>query len=102
MNRSTQNAHLESQLTQQDIMRRPNDEFWRVRLNVSQGIQNVRSGPGTSNDILFTIPAGFGGITVRGCKEAAKGSSSSWCLVKWQDKLGWLSMNGIEKDPQKK
>ena len=79
-----------------------NVEFWRVRLNVSQGIQNVRSGPGTQHDILFTIPAGLGGIVVQTCKEPEKRGGSSWCLIRWQNKSGWLSQNGLEKDPQKR
>lgn len=77
-------------------------EFWRVRLNVSQGIQNVRSGPGTQHEILFTIPAGLGGISIDGCKEAERAGASNWCLVKWQTKTGWLAFNGLEPDPQKR
>ena len=74
--------------------------FWRVRLNVSQGIQNVRSGPGTGNPILFSIPAGLGGITLQDCKLGAKPSASEWCFAKWQNKSGWLSVNGLEREPQ--
>lgn len=84
------------------LTKKPDGEFWRVRLNVSQGIQNVRSGPGTQHEILFTIPAGLGGIVIDGCKEVEKLGGSSWCLVKWQNKSGWLSINGLERDPQKR
>ena len=76
--------------------------YWRVRLNVSQGIQNVRSGPGTSNPILFVIPAGLGGITLENCKPGERPNSSEWCLAKWQNKSGWLATNGLERDPQKR
>lgn len=76
--------------------------YWRVRLNVSQGIQNVRSGPGTNNPILFAIPAGLGGITLENCKPGERPNSSEWCLAKWQNKSGWLATNGLERDPQKR
>ncbi|MBV1693036.1 MAG: hypothetical protein KGP27_01095 [Hyphomicrobiales bacterium] len=73
--------------------------YWRARIQVSQGIQNVRQGPGSMHKLLFSIPAGNGGIRIRECwKPDEGGGTFDWCLITWNGQTGWTSSNGIEVD----
>ncbi|MEM0898474.1 MAG: hypothetical protein AAGI92_00805 [Pseudomonadota bacterium] len=74
-------------------------QTWRVRAAVSQGYQNVRSGPGTNYPIVFRIPAQVGGITMRRCQRPDPGGGRyDWCEIGFQGQIGWLSSNGIEQE----
>ena len=74
-------------------------QTWRVKQEVSKGIQNVRSGPGTTHDILFSIPAGAGGIERGSCRQPDSGGGSfNWCQVTWRGRKGWTSSNGLEPE----
>ena len=65
---------------------------YRVLPNVSQGIHNMRSGPGTNFPLVVSIPAGATGLTVGRCRMPQDGSSRhAWCEVQWRNNSGWAS-----------
>jgi hypothetical protein len=67
-------------------------ETYRVLGNVSQGIHNVRKGPGTNFPLVVSIPAGATGLTVGQCRPPLdRRSSHSWCEVTWRGHSGWTS-----------
>ncbi len=65
---------------------------YRVLPNVSQGIHNMRSGPGTHFPLVVSIPAGATGLVVGQCRPPQDGRSTSpWCQVQWRGHSGWAS-----------
>lgn len=67
-------------------------DTYRVLPNVSQGIHNMRSGPGTHYPLVTSMPAGATGILVGRCRPPEDGRSRhAWCEVKWQNFSGWAS-----------
>lgn len=68
-----------------------------VSPSVSQGILNMRSGPGQGHPIVTSIPAGASGVeTTGGCVDPDDGKSRyEWCAVQWQGKSGWVSKGGL-------
>ncbi len=65
---------------------------YRVLPNVSQGIHNMRSGPGTNFPLVVSIPAGATGLIVGQCRPPQDGRSTSpWCQVQWRGHSGWTS-----------
>ncbi len=65
---------------------------YRVLGNVSQGIHNMRSGPGTNFPLVTSMPAGATGITIGRCQRPQDGRSGHpWCEVKWREFSGWAS-----------
>jgi hypothetical protein len=67
-------------------------ETYRVLGNVSQGIHNVRSGPGTNFPLVVSIPAGATGLTVGQCRPPQdRRSAHPWCEVNWRGHSGWTS-----------
>lgn len=70
---------------------------WRIKADVSDGYMNVRSGPGTSNPVTFTISAGSTGIQLLECRRI-NGSSKDWCRIDYDGQEGWLSSIGLERD----
>ncbi len=65
---------------------------YRVLGNVSQGIHNMRSGPGTNFPLVTSMPAGATGITIGRCQPPQDGRSGhNWCEVKWREFSGWAS-----------
>ena len=65
---------------------------YRVLGNVSQGIHNMRSGPGTNFPLVTSMPAGATGLTVGNCRPPQDGRSGhKWCEVKWHEFSGWTS-----------
>jgi hypothetical protein len=75
---------------------RPRSTTWRVSANVSDGVQHVRAGPGTKHPLLFSIPAGSGGIELEQCRRPDPGGGQAdWCLATWRGRRGWLSVNGL-------
>jgi len=67
-------------------------ETYRVQGNVSQGIHNMRSGPGTNFPLVVSIPAGATGLVVGQCRPAQdRRSAHPWCEVTWRGHSGWAS-----------
>ena len=69
----------------------PRDTY-RVLPNVSQGIHNMRSGPGTNFPLVVSIPAGATGLTIGQCRPPQdRRSAHPWCEVTWRGHSGWTS-----------
>ncbi|MFZ5690235.1 MAG: caspase family protein [Pseudomonadota bacterium] len=67
-------------------------ETYRVLNNVSQGIHNMRSGPGTNFPLVVSIPAGATGLTIGQCRPPQdRRSAHPWCEVNWRGHSGWTS-----------
>ena len=65
---------------------------YRVLPNVSQGIHNMRAGPGVNFPLVTSIPAGATGLIVGRCQTARDGRSAHpWCEVSWREFSGWTS-----------
>jgi uncharacterized protein YraI len=64
---------------------------FRVLENVSQGILNIRSAPGTASPLVVAVPAGTSDLSIGRCVSAADGSTSLWCEVQWRQFKGWIS-----------
>jgi hypothetical protein len=65
---------------------------YRVLPNVSQGIHNMRAGPGVNFPLVTSIPAGATGLTVGRCQMPRDGRSAHpWCEVSWRGFSGWSS-----------
>lgn len=72
---------------------------WRVQSNVSGGILNIRSGPGTGHSVVVEVPAGAGGIELGKCAKADDGKTRfPWCRAEWQGYAGWISKCCISKE----
>jgi hypothetical protein len=70
----------------------------RVLDHVSEGILNLRAGPGTSFPVIITIPAGATRIRLSEPCMIPPGSSG-WCKIEWSGMRGWASMSGLAYDP---
>jgi uncharacterized protein YraI len=67
-------------------------ETYRVLANVSQGIHNMRAGPGTNFPLVVSIPAGATGLVVGQCRSPQdRRSAHPWCEVSWRGHRGWTS-----------
>lgn len=67
-------------------------ETYRVLGNVSQGIHNMRRGPGTNFPLVVSIPAGAGGLAIGQCRPPQdRRSAHPWCEVTWRGHSGWTS-----------
>lgn len=67
-------------------------ETYRVLDNVSQGIHNMRSGPGTNFPLVVSMPAGATGLVIGKCRAPQdKRSAHRWCEVTWRGRKGWTS-----------
>jgi uncharacterized protein YraI len=64
---------------------------FRVLADVSQGILNVRDGPGVRHNLVVSIPAGSSDVTVGRCRMPDDGGRTAWCEVEWRNKAGWAS-----------
>lgn len=75
-------------------------ETFRIPEDVPAGFFNVRSGPGTIHEVLFTIPAGTGQIVQSGeCRPPEPdGQGSDWCPIAWEGNTGWISTLGLEPE----
>lgn len=70
----------------------PAQPTYRVLPNVSQGIHNMRAGPGTNHALVVSIPAGSTGLTIGRCRPPEDRSSKhNWCEAKWRNFSGWVS-----------
>lgn len=68
----------------------PPPATYRVLPNVSQGVQNLRKGPGVKYPIVVAIPAGSTGITISGCRKS-EDATRPWCAANWRSYSGWIS-----------
>jgi len=69
---------------------------WQVVHSAPAGYMNVRAGPGTGHDILFTL-APMLPVSVERCRPTdMPGGTSVWCLVAAQGQSGWISRSGLE------
>jgi hypothetical protein len=67
-------------------------ETYRVLNNVSQGVHNMRTGPGTNFPLVTSIPAGATGLVVGQCQPPQdRRSAHPWCEVSWRGRSGWTS-----------
>ncbi len=64
---------------------------FRVLADVSQGILNIRNGPGSRHDLVASIPAGAADVVVGRCRMPDDGGRTAWCEVEWRGKTGWAS-----------
>lgn len=64
---------------------------FRVLPDVSQGILNIRSGPGTRFGLVASIPAGASDVMVGSCRTPDEGGRTPWCDVQWRGRSGWAS-----------
>ncbi len=61
-------------------------DFYRVRNVESWDRLNIRSGPGTSNGVISSMPPqGVGVQCVGPCQ-------GNWCRISWQGVVGWVNM----------
>jgi hypothetical protein len=69
---------------------------YRIRSDVSGGIHNMRTGPGTGHRLVVSIPAGSSGVALGECREPDDGRSTQrWCRASWKGHSGWISRSGI-------
>lgn len=64
---------------------------FRVLDSVSQGILNMRKGPGVRHPLVVSIPAGSTGLSVGRCRAPDDGGQTPWCEVEWRGNAGWAS-----------
>jgi len=65
---------------------------YSIRSNVSDGIQNLRSGPGQRHSVVVAIPAGASDVTIGQCRSADDALSQlPWCQARWKSYSGWIS-----------
>jgi len=67
-------------------------ETYRVLNNVSQGVHNMRTGPGTNFPLVVSIPAGATGLVIGQCRPPQdRRSANLWCEATWRGHTGWTS-----------
>lgn len=67
---------------------------YAVRADVSDGILNLRGGPGVTSPIVVAVPARAVDVMVTGeCRSPNDGGKSSyaWCAATWRGHSGWIS-----------
>ena len=78
------------------------ETIYRVKGTVSEGILNMRDGPGQRHKIVAVLPAGTGSLTIKKCESPDDGVSQfSWCLVEMPGAYnstieGWVSQGSLE------
>jgi hypothetical protein len=69
---------------------------YSIRSNVSEGTQNMRSGPGVGHSVVVAIPAGSSGVALGTCQRPDDGKSKlDWCKAAWNGYSGWISKSGL-------
>lgn len=63
---------------------------FRVLDTVSDGILNMRRGPGTNHPLVASVPAGATLLLGR-CRQPDDNTRFPWCEVEWQGRSGWVS-----------
>ncbi len=64
---------------------------FRVMESVSEGVLNMRKGPGSRHRLVVAMPAGASGVTVGRCRRPDDGGNKPWCEVEWRGYRGWAS-----------
>lgn len=60
--------------------------------SVSDGVLNMRGGPGIDHPVIVGIPAGATGVRKGTCRPPDDGQSlHDWCEVEWRGFTGWAS-----------
>jgi hypothetical protein len=75
---------------------------YRVKGTVSEGILNIRDGPGQGHKIVRALVAGRDDIRVKTCRRADDDISQfPWCHVQVGEfgSEGWVSQGGLERAP---
>jgi len=68
----------------------------QVRHDVSQGVSNMRSGPGQYNSLIVAVPAGSTLMLKGDCRNADDGVSRyPWCRYQWNGYTGWMSSGNV-------
>lgn len=69
--------------------------LFQVPPYVSNGVLNVRSGPGVNHGLVGAIPAGQT-VSASRCVQRDDGTvGADWCLVSWNGVTGWASQSGL-------
>jgi len=69
---------------------------YSIRPNVSEGIQNMRSGPGVGHSVVVAIPAGSSGVALGTCQRSDDGKTKQdWCQATWNGYTGWIFKSGL-------
>ena len=77
----------------------PDEPTYRIAAGVSEGILNMRSGPGQDHKLVVSIPANSRGVVVKTCRDSDDGRSRyKWCKARWRGHTGWLSSNGLIRE----
>jgi uncharacterized protein YraI len=59
-------------------------QSYSVKQDVSDGILNMRDGPGTGHRLIRSIPAGSGGLSIGECRNPDDGTRRfKWCYASW-------------------
>jgi len=67
-----------------------------IKNNVSDGVLNMRSGPGQQHSLVIAIPAGVNDVMIGDCRAPDDGRSRhNWCKARWSGHSGWVSRGGI-------
>lgn len=64
---------------------------FRVMENVSDGVLNMRRGPGSGYRLVVAMPAGASGLTIGRCRRPDDGGRNLWCEIEWRGFRGWAS-----------
>jgi hypothetical protein len=65
---------------------------YAIAEDASDGILNMRSGPGQGHPVVVSIPAGADGIVIDQCRRPDDGRSRfDWCHATWNGRSGWIS-----------
>jgi hypothetical protein len=76
----------------------PHIGTFRVISEVSDGMLNLRDGPGIRHGIIAEIPASALVRQVGACVHSDDGKTRDpWCEVDWNGTKGWASSSGLEK-----
>jgi hypothetical protein len=74
---------------------------YKVKQPISDGVLNMRGGPGLNYGIVVAIPQGSVGVHLDGCRPSEDNgrTTSQWCHVTWSGYSGWVSSCCILPDP---
>jgi uncharacterized protein YraI len=70
---------------------------WRVHDTVSDGILNMRAGPGVNSRVVVAIPAGSAGLVIGACQPSRDNTRHPWCEAEWRGQRGYVSSCCIEE-----
>jgi hypothetical protein len=61
---------------------------YRVLDSASDGILNLRNGPGSGHSVVVAMPLGGADLSVGQCRMPDDGGKIPWCEVEWRGKTG--------------